>query len=248
MASPWQDNVRTLALAGSCTAFVATPNLGALIGKGEQTRQYDTVITPPDYAFAVWAPIFAGCALSTIGQCLPSGRSNPVSRRTGWPLAGAYAVNTAWSLAAQNGRFAATPFLLAVATAFTATAHLRLQRTGRPARWTSVTPASTGLLLGWTALASVVNIAGSAVAAGAGKTAPRTVNASAAGLLGASAALAYSVTASRRGGPWLAVASGWGLLTTAITSGKPPRVRTAAGAGAAAIALALAHSRRQSRP
>ncbi|MEU4428361.1 hypothetical protein AB0F81_47735, partial [Actinoplanes sp. NPDC024001] len=92
------DTKRTLALAGACTAFLAVPNLGALLGRGEQTDRYDTAITPPDYAFAVWAPIFAGCAASTLGQCLPAGRGDPVSRRTGWPLAGAYAVNAAWSL------------------------------------------------------------------------------------------------------------------------------------------------------
>ncbi|MEV0006211.1 hypothetical protein AB0H28_28555 [Micromonospora sp. NPDC050980] len=88
-----------------------------MLGKGEQTRRYDTVITPPGYAFVIWAPIFAGCALSTVGQCLPDGRSHPVSRRSGWPLAGAYAANTAWSLAAQSDRFTATPLLLAAGVA-----------------------------------------------------------------------------------------------------------------------------------
>src|SRR5688572_11219951 len=99
------DTVRTVALASSCVAFVAVPCLGALLGRGEQTQRYDTVITPPDYAFAVWAPIFAGCAASTVAQCLPGGRGDPMSRRTGWPLTGAYAVNAAWSLAAQADRF-----------------------------------------------------------------------------------------------------------------------------------------------
>jgi hypothetical protein len=94
---------------------VAVPTLGALLGEGEQTRRYDTVITPPDYAFAVWGPIFAGCVASTVGQCLPSGRSRPASRRAGWPLAGAYALNAAWSLAAQRDRFAVTPILLPLA-------------------------------------------------------------------------------------------------------------------------------------
>ena len=122
------DGFRSLTLAGACAAFVGVPTLGAVLGGGEQTRRYDGVITPPDYAFAIWAPIFAGCVASTIAQCRPAGRADPVSRRTGWPLIGAYAVNTAWSLAAQSGRFGLTPYLLPVATAFAATAHARLQR------------------------------------------------------------------------------------------------------------------------
>ncbi|MGK5685336.1 hypothetical protein [Actinoplanes sp. URMC 104] len=66
MDSPAKDLIRSLALASSCTAFVAVPTLGAVLGEGEQTERYDTVITPPDYAFAVWGPIFAGCVASTV--------------------------------------------------------------------------------------------------------------------------------------------------------------------------------------
>ncbi len=234
------DQARSLALAGACTAFVTVPLLGPLLGRGEQTKRYDTVITPPDYAFVIWAPIFAGCALSTIGQCLPSGRSHPVSRRSGWPLAGAYAMNTAWSLAAQGDRFIATPVLLPAAAAFAAAAHTRLQRVTATSAWTAVTPASTGLLLGWTALASTVNLAAAKIASGAGRTAPRTVAASTAGLLAASGAVAAGVSRSRRGTLSLALASGWGLLTTALTSSRPRSVRTAAAAGAAMIAMATA--------
>jgi hypothetical protein len=197
-------------------------------------------ITPPDYAFVVWAPIFAGCAMSTIGQCLPSGRRHPVSRRSGWPLAGAYALNTAWSLAAQSDRFMATPFLLPAAAAFAATAHLRLQRVTTTTAWTAITPASTGLLLGWTALASTVNIAAARIASGTIRTAPRTVAASAAGLVAASTALAAGVARSRRGALPFASASGWGLLTTALTSSRPRGVRMAAAVGATMIAVAAA--------
>jgi hypothetical protein len=236
------DRVRSLALAGTCTAFVATPLLGSLLGKGERTRRYDTVITPPDYAFAVWAPIFVGCVMSTIGQCLPGGRRHPVSRRTGWPLTAAYAMNTAWSLAAQSDRFAATPFLLPAATACAATAHMRLQRVPEAAGWTAVTPASTGLLLGWTALASTVNIAAAAIATGVNKAAPPTVAASAAGLFAASCAVAGGVAQSRRGGLALAATSSWGVLTTALMSSRPRTVRTAAAAGATAIALVAART------
>jgi hypothetical protein len=100
----------------------------------------------------------------------------------------------------------------------------------------TVTTVSTGLLLGWTVLASAVNIAAGALVAGASKTSPRTVASSAAGLLVVSGAVATTIAASDRGWLPLAAASGWGLATTAATTGRPRPVRVAAALGAAAIA------------
>jgi hypothetical protein len=241
------DHLRTATLAGACAAFVATPTLGALFGEGEQTRRYDTVITPPDYAFAVWAPIFLSCIASTVGQCLPAGRDAAMSRRTGWPLAGAYAINAAWSVAAQRDRFAFTPYLLPMATACAAVAHARLQPVRPDTTWSAMTPAATGLLLGWTALASTVNVAAAAVAAGVDRAAPRMVAGATAGLMAAVTAVAATVAASRRGGLPLAGAACWGLLTTAATASRPRGVRLTAAAGATAVLAALARRRRVDR-
>jgi hypothetical protein len=234
------DTSRSVALAGACAAFVAVPNLGALLGKGERTERYDTAVTPPDYAFAIWAPIFAGCVASTVGQCLPAGRDDPVSRRTGWPLAGAYAVNAVWSLAAQSDRFAVTPYLLPVAAALAATAHVRLQQAPPASGLIAVTPVSTGLLLGWTSVASAVNV----VAARADRNTPRVVRAATAGLLAVSAAVAAGAARSRRGGLPLALAAGWGLGTLAGMRTRRRTVRVAAGLGAAAIGAAGLAGRR----
>jgi hypothetical protein len=238
-----KDKLRSWALTAACAGFVAIPNVGALLGRGEQTRRYDTVITPPDYAFVVWAPIFAGCLASTVAQCRAGERIQPAARRTGWPLAGAYAVNAAWSLAAQSGRFALTPALLPVATACAATAHVRLQRTGTPTSGAVRTSFSTALLLGWTALASVVNIAAGAVLAGAEKTSPRTVAVSTAGLLVASAVVSGGVARSDNGRLPLAAAAAWGLVTTAASSRRPLGVRAAAALGAAGVIAAAVKPR-----
>jgi hypothetical protein len=228
------DAQRSLVLAGACAAFVAVPNLGALFGAGEQTERYDTAITPPDYAFAVWGPIFASCAASTVGQCLPGGRDAAISRRTGWPLAGAYAVNAAWSLAAQRDRFGLTPYLLPVAAGLAAAAHVRVQRSPQASGLAGVTPVSTGLLLGWTTLASAINV----VAARADRDRPRVVTAATAGLLAVSAAVAAGVAGSRRGGVPVALASGWGLATLAGRRSRPLGVRVAAAVGAVAVGVA----------
>jgi hypothetical protein len=152
-------------------------------------------------------------------------------------------VNAVWSLAAQTGRFAWTPALLPVATACAATAYGRLQRTGTPSPLAGITSSSTGLLLGWTALASVVNLAAGAVLAGAGRSSPRTVVGSVLGLLGASGAVAGAVARSDRGTFPVAVASGWGLVTLAATSRRPLGVRVAAALGAAGIITAALRKR-----
>lgn len=221
------DAVRSVALGSACAAFVTVPLVGPLLGGGEQSRRYDTVITPPDYAFAIWAPIFASCVATTIHQCGPEGRSRPASRRTGWPLAGAYATNALWSVAAQTN-FALTPVALPVATGFAAVAHRRLQEPGDGAGLAAV---STGLLFGWTSLASTVNLAAGALLAGADRSSPRTVSISAGGLTVASCLVATVAALSRRGSASVAAASGWGLFSTALTSNRPRVVRFAALAG-----------------
>jgi len=126
--------------------------------------------------------------------------------------------------------------------AVAATAYARAQRVPSPGP-AAITPASTGLLLGWTALASTVNLAAGAVAAGVGKRDSRLVAASTAALVLASAAVAGGVARTRRGALPLALASAWGLATTALDRARPAAVRWAAAAGSAGIAAAAATTR-----
>lgn len=224
----------SVALGAACAAFVAVPTLGPLLGGGEQSERYDTVITPPDWAFTIWAPIFATCAASTVEQCRRSGRRTPAGLRTAWPLATAYAVNALWSVAAQT-RFGLTPYLLPVAAGAAAVAHARLQD-GPPGEGRA-TELSTGLLLGWTALASSVNVA--AVARPGTRVAT-------AGLAVTSTALAGAVARSRRGAVPLAASAGWGLLATALSPGRPRAVRLTAAAGATGLAVSAARRPRMS--
>lgn len=232
-----RDLLRSAALRCACAGFVAVPVLGPLVGGGEQSRRFDTVITPPDYAFAIWAPIFACCIASTVEQSRPGARSGPLSRRTGWPLAGAYAANALWSVAAQT-RFALTPVLLPIATACAATAHARLQDHAQPAGQARATVVSTGLLLGWTALASTVNLAAGALLLGVDTTSRRTLLGSTAGLAAASGLLTAAAAVSRRGSVPLATAAAWGLLTTALTPGRPPAVRLVSAGGGITVMAA----------
>ncbi|MDG4833660.1 hypothetical protein O7627_30765 [Solwaraspora sp. WMMD1047] len=116
------------------------PTLGPLLaGTEEGAEAYDTEITPPDYAFAIWGPIFAASAANAIQQAIPANRVAATNRRSGWWLAGAYSANAAWSLAAQSGRFRWTPYLLPVATGLAAQAYRR-QQAEQPADAQRITP------------------------------------------------------------------------------------------------------------
>jgi hypothetical protein len=91
----------TQVLGAACAAFVTVPNLGALLGRGEQTDRYDTVVTPPDYAFAVWGPIFAACATDAVLRWRDPAGPIGSDSATASPLTVAYLLNTAWSVAAR---------------------------------------------------------------------------------------------------------------------------------------------------
>jgi hypothetical protein len=240
------DVVRGAALGAAAAAQVLVPLVGPrLAGTREGAERYDTVITPPGYAFAIWGPIFAGCVANAVQHALPDRRAAAANRASGWPLAGAYALNAAWSVAAQADRFGLTPALLPGAAGLAATAYRRLQRT--PARGlAAVAPASTGLLLGWTGLAATVNLFADARRRGADPGSPATVAAAAAGVALVATGAAAAVSRSRQGFLPLAAAVAWGLGTTAATPHRPRVVRLVAGLGAsAAVAAAAGRARRR---
>jgi hypothetical protein len=244
------DRLRCAALGVSTAAMVLVPTLGpVLAGTEEGAEAYDTDITPPNYAFAIWAPIFVSNAVGTIQHLAhPTDGAN---RRHGWWLAGAHAANAAWSVAAQSGRFRYTAAILPVAAALAAGAHRELQR-GDGGR--GVAPHSTGLLLGWTGVASVVNVF--AVRrrgpvrpgrpdrpdrqGGAAPASPPSATDPLFPVVGASAILAAVVATSRRGYVAVAAAGGWALATNALNSRRPRYARLANALGATVLATATA--------
>lgn len=151
------DRLRAAALGLATAAFTAVPTLGPLIfDTSENTERYDTVITPPGHAFIVWAPIFTSCLASTIDAARPNRQGTKPSTATGWPPAGAYALNSCCSVAAQTDNFRYTPFLLLSATGLTFLAHQELQAI--PAGHGRLVGTSTVPLLGWTSLATTGNL------------------------------------------------------------------------------------------
>ena len=234
------DRARSIALGATAAAQALVPTLGPLLaGTGEDLERYDTVITPPNYAFAIWGPIFAGSVANAVQHGLPQHTAAATNRTSGWPLAGAYALNVAWSLAVQTDRFALTPFILPATVACAATAHRRLQRE-QPTGAERLAATSTGLLLGWTSLAATVNVVAGTQLRGVDPRAPTTVRLSTLGAVGVAGAIATRILHSERGFVPLAAATAWGLATTALNPVRPPLARAGAAAGAIAVTAAAA--------
>lgn len=238
--------IRAGAVVAAAAAQALVPSLVPLAGiDREEERRDGTAITPPPYAFAIWGPIFAASIANAVQQALPAHRHDRVNEVGGWPLVGAHTLNAAWALAAQPGRFATSPFVLAGAVACAATAYRRQQRE-EAAGIDRLAPASTGLLLGWIGLASVVNTATVAQRLGAAPDAPVTTGLWTASAVGVAGLAAATILRSRHGALPLAASVGWGLGTTAATLGRPRLAR--AGALAGTIAVAAASVARLLRP
>lgn len=239
------DRARTVAVGAAATAMILVPTLGPVFaGTREGAEEFDTEITPPDYAFAIWAPIFAGIAANTVQHAAHP--TAAVNRHTGWWLAGAYTANACWSIAAQSDRFRHTPFILAVAASLAATAHRKAQH-DQPRGAERLATHSTGLLLGWTSLASVVN----AFAVQRHDTfAPTTRtgrNTARLAVAGGAVVLSSIVAASRHGYTSIALAGTWALATSAANPQRTSRTRQVSAAAAALLVATTAIRLRRSR-
>lgn len=218
------DRARRLVLAASAAALILAPTLGS----DEGFEDFDTEITPPDYAFAIWGPIFAGVAVNALQQA-----ANPtaaVNRRTGWWLSASYSTNVLWSVAAQSHRYRYTPFLLPVAAGLAGTAYARTQTESG----SGTAAYSTGLLFGWTSVAAIVN---------AFALRPRSGTAAPLAVVGGAAALSAVIAASRHSYTSIALAGGWALATSAANPSRRTRTRLLSAAGAALIVTATANRR-----
>lgn len=112
VAATTTDRLRTGALLAATAAQVLVPVIGPLLGQrpvGEVSKDTPSIVTPPDWAFGVWGPIFAASAGAAVVQALPGQQTSRTAREAGWWLAAAAAGNALWEFVAQSGRYRATP-------------------------------------------------------------------------------------------------------------------------------------------
>jgi hypothetical protein len=239
------DGVRAVAVLVAAVAQIAGSPLGtAVAGRsvGEVSDRARSLITPAGYAFSIWAVVFAGALAWAVYQALPGQRDRPVHRRTGWPLAAAFAGNAVWEvlfpLVGDDAPLVPAALLAAIVAA-AATAWARLQDLRLSGLARLLPAAVTGLLLGWVTLAFAAQVATAGVALGAPDQGP-AAQAWAVFALAAVGAVAAAVVLVARvsGGPF-AAAVVWGLVAIAVDGGPTP-VTVVAVLAAAAVATALA--------
>ncbi len=232
------DRVRTAALLAATAAQVVVPVIGPLLGQSEiaeVSKRTKSIVTPPDWAFGVWGPIFTGSAATAVVQALPTQRTAPASRRAGWWLAAAAGGNALWEWVAQSGRYRATPPILWGIVAAAGAAHVALQRV-EPTGQARLATGSNGMLLGWTSLAASINTADVLLNVLDIDPDTRRGRLLSLGLVGGAAAgVTAAVAASRRGAAAVASTTSWGLSTLAANT---PRTAVRATGWAAVSGVA----------
>jgi len=233
-ASKFTEMVRVVAVSVSAAAMILVPTVGpGIAGTEEGASEFDSEITPPDYAFAIWGPIFLARAANAVQHAADP--TAPINRSTGWWLAGAYGANAAWSVAAQTNRYRYTPFILSAAAALAGNGYRRAQTVdARGAR--KLVPLSSGLLFGWTSVAAVVNAFSVGRNGNPVTSSRKGRNAARFAVAGAGSALTAVVAASSRGYTSVAIAGTWALATSSMNRKRTIGTRLINGTAAAALA------------
>jgi hypothetical protein len=229
-----RDSVRQGAVLAAVVGGLisgATENYG-------DSDESPSLVLPADWAFAIWGPVYAGTLAYAAQTLRPSRRTDPLLRRTGWPVALANAAAGVWVRLQDPPRNQLPAIALTLAAA--ATAHGRAasapaEGTASTAdRWTVRLP--LGLLSGWVTVATAAATTEVLVAEG---WSPRHRDAWAVAVLGVVTGVAAAVTRrvpTSRGYPAAVV---WGLGATAARSApRSPVAGVAAALAAAAVAAA----------
>lgn len=101
MTTTLSDSWRAAAVAlTAVTQVVSAPLTSIALGpssdQGPISDANLSPVTPAGYAFAIWGLIYLASLGLAVYQLLPSQRTRPVHRRTGWWLAGAFLCSTVW--------------------------------------------------------------------------------------------------------------------------------------------------------
>lgn len=127
---------------------------------GEIAHNNPAIISPADYAFAIWAVIYLGLIAFTIYQALPAQKSNPRLQRIGYWYVLSCTGNIAWEFIWLNQHIilSVVPMLMLLIANLAIYIRADINRTkiSRIERWCVNMPFS--IYLGWITVASIVNI------------------------------------------------------------------------------------------
>ncbi|HKH11433.1 MAG TPA: hypothetical protein VKA73_09840 [Rubrobacter sp.] len=155
-AGSWDTGRRWAAVIGALFQVLA----GMLVPIAEIATAVPSLVIPAGYAFAIWGPIFLLGLVYSAHQMLLSRRGDPLLRRVGWPLAGAFLLNGMWEISVLLRQPVLLQVIITGILACAAVAFVRLVRSDKSSLkkvdlWL-VAP-TIALLFGWITAANVVS-------------------------------------------------------------------------------------------
>lgn len=221
------DRMRQLAVVGAAIAQVAGNSYVVWAGTDRFARPAaggDPPFIPAAYAFAIWGPIFLGCALFALYQARASVAARPLLRAVGWPATIAFLATGAWPLVAQDiARVWLTAVLLLViaVSLWVAQRAIVRERLASAAPWSRGTRllvvAPLSVFLGWASMAAFANVA--AALRDSGMTSPgSTERWITLVLLAGAAVVASRIVVGSRGNPWYAATVLWAVTSIAVAN------------------------------
>jgi MFS family permease len=243
--SPPRDIARQWSVLVSAVVAVAVSFLGSGAVVGTPVNQVAdgalsssaTLVAPAGPAFAIWGVIYTGLLLLALLQVLPSRRTDPRQRRTGWWTAVSLLLNAVWILVIQVEQIVAAFAVIAALAAVLVVAMVRLdERPAATAYERLVVDGTLGLYLGWVCIATVANAAAALVVLGVDPVGTAAVSWAVLVLVVAGAiGVLLAVGLGGRIAPALSLA--WGLVWVAVarTTGEPTSTAVATTAVLAAV-------------
>ncbi|MER7070509.1 hypothetical protein [Terrabacter sp. NPDC000476] len=223
-----RDRARQAGVIGLVLGGIAA---GASGDYGSSTTTPNPLV-PADGAFAIWAPIYAGCLGYAVHQARPSQADREIHRRVGLPLASCVALSGTW-VWLQDPPLRQLPAIGATLAAGLV-AHQRAAALAGDSQDRWLVAAPSGLLAGWLTLASVVATTEVAIASGVGP--PPGARVAAVAVVSGVATLACTAFPDARPPRTYRGAIAWGLAGVARASWRKERA-TAVAAGLGAVAI-----------
>jgi hypothetical protein len=161
MLRQWVNLIAILAAFGINIYTNLSPPNGVTIGEISNTLFRDVLITPANYAFAIWGVIYLGLISLGIYQILPAQRENNRLRQMGYLLAIASLAQIIWVFLFQYGFFTLSLVAMLAILLPLIAIYLRLgigkQRVSHREKWLLDIPLS--IYFAWISVATIVNVA-----------------------------------------------------------------------------------------
>ena len=153
--------VAIVAAFGTNVAANLAPINGLNIGEISNTLFKDVLITPANYAFAIWGVIYLGLFSFAIYQVLPNQRQNPHLRQVGYFLVGSSLAQIVWVFCFLSRWFLLSNIamlgILLPLIIITQRLGIGKKKVSRTDKWLIQIPLS--IYLAWISIATIVNTA-----------------------------------------------------------------------------------------